>query len=112
MLFMNIKILANVASIATYFEITGAIALAMGVATRFFSLSLLILTIVAIASVHWPEQWDNLNELLAGYRIVDENGDGFGNYKLPFIYAVMLLPLIFGGAGKFSLDFLAYRKWG
>ena len=90
---------------ATWFELGGAIALILGLATRFFSLSLIILTIVAIAAVHWPEHWSSLSELLRGYRIIDENGDGFGNYKLPVIFIVMLLPLLFGGAGKWSLDY-------
>ena len=40
-----------------------------------------------------------------GLLIIDENGDGFGNYKLPVIFIVMLLPLLFGGAGKWSLDY-------
>lgn len=96
---------------ATFFEITGAFALAFGLATRFFSISLIILTIVAIASVHWPEHWATLSELVKGYRIVDENGDGFGNYKLPVIYLMMLLPLLFGGAGKLSLDYLISRRF-
>ena len=39
---------------ATYFEIIGAFALVFGLATRFFSLALIVLTIVAIATVHWP----------------------------------------------------------
>ena len=90
---------------ATFFEIVGAFALAFGIATRFFSVSLIILTIVAIASVHWPEHWSNLSELVKGYRIVDENQDGFGNYKLPLIFMVMFLPLLFGGAGKLSVDY-------
>lgn len=86
------------------FEIVGAFALLFGFATRFFSVSLLILTIVAIASVHWPAEWHTLGELLRGYRFIDEEGDGFGNYKLPLLYIVMLLPLILGGAGKLSID--------
>lgn len=90
---------------ATFFEIVGAFALAFGIATRFFSISLIILTIVAIASVHWPEQWTTISELFKGYRIVDENQDGFGNYKLPVIFIVMFLPLLFGGAGKLSVDY-------
>jgi putative oxidoreductase len=94
--------------VATWFEIIGAFALALGVATRFFSLSLIILTIVAIASVHWPAQWSTLSELFTGYRITDKAGDGFGNYKLPLILLVMLLPLLFSGAGKLSVD---YRLW-
>jgi putative oxidoreductase len=71
----------------------------------------LILTIVAIASVHWPEQWNTLSELFTGYRIIDEAGDGLGNYKLPLIFIVMLLPLIFSGAGKLSLDYLIKKRW-
>ena len=93
-------------ALATYFEIVGAIALLFGLATRFFSLSLLILTIVAIASVHWASAIHSFSDLIAGYRIIDEEGDGMGNYKLPLIYIVMFLPLIFNGAGKLSLDTL------
>lgn len=95
---------------ATYFEIFGAIALVLGLTTRFFSVSLFILTIVAIASVHWATDINSLNDLLAGYRIIDEEGDGLGNYKLPLIYMVMFLPLIFGGAGKLSVDYLLTQK--
>lgn len=95
---------------STYFEILGAFALAFGFATRFFTISLMILTIVAISAVHWPEHWSNLSELSKGYRIIDEDGDGFGNYKLPLIYLVMFLPLLFSGAGKLSIDHLIKCK--
>jgi putative oxidoreductase len=95
--------------VATWFEIMGAFALAFGIATRFFSLSLIILTIVAIAAVHWPAEWNTLSELLTGYRITDKAGDGFGNYKLPLLFLVMLLPLLFSGAGKLSVDHLVRK---
>ena len=91
---------------ATFFEIVGAFALAFGLATRFFSISLLILTIVAISAVHWPDQWNTLSELLKGYRITDPEQDGFGNYKLPLLYIFMLIPLVLNGAGKLSIDHL------
>jgi hypothetical protein len=42
------------------------------------------------------------------YRVVDEEGDGFGNYKLPLIDLVMFMPLLFGGAGWWSLDHLMF----
>jgi len=92
--------------ISIFFEIVGAFALVFGIATRFFSISLIILTIVAISAVHWPEQWNTLSELVKGYRIVDESNDGFGNYKLPLLFIVMLLPLLLSGAGKASIDYL------
>jgi putative oxidoreductase len=95
---------------ATSFEIIGAFALVLGLATRFFSISLIILTIVAISAVHWPEHWSTFSELLNGYRIIDENGDGFGNYKLPLIFILMFLPLLFGGAGKLSLDYIIMNR--
>ena len=92
--------------IATFFEIVGAFVLALGLATRFFSISLLILTIVAISAVHWPDSWNTVSELLKGYRISDPEQDGFGNYKLPLIYILMLIPLVLNGAGKLSVDHL------
>lgn len=97
--------------IATWFELGGAIALVLGLATRFFSVSLIILTIVAIATVHWPAHWDTFAELIRGYRIIDEEGDGFGNYKLPLLYIIMFMPLLFGGAGKLSLDHAIKQKY-
>ena len=77
-----------------------------GLATRFFSLSLIILTIVANAAVHKSADWNTLSELLTGYRITDKGGDGFGSYKLPLLFIIMLIPLVLIGAGKFSLDHL------
>ena len=85
----------------------GAIALVVGLGTRFFSASLTVLTIVAMLSVHWPESWTTLSELLKGYAL---SNDGFGNFKLPVIYIAMLLPLVFMGPGRLSLDALFRRS--
>lgn len=91
-------------NIAMTFELVGAAALILGLFTRFFSLSLIVITLVAIASVHWPEHWRTVGDILIGYRFEDTQGDGFGNYKLPFLYLLMLLPLVTQGAGKCSVD--------
>lgn len=91
------------------FEIVGGIALILGLGTRFFALSLLIVTAVATAAVHWPSEWHSLAELWQGYVITD---DGHGNFKLPLIFMTMLWPLIFYGAGKISLDALSCRILG
>lgn len=97
--------------LATWFELIGAAALLIGFATRFFSLSLIILTLVAIAAVHWPVDGFVWSELLTGYRIIDEHNDGLGNFKLPVIFIVMLMPLMFFGAGKLSLDAWLKQKF-
>jgi putative oxidoreductase len=88
-------------TLATWFELVGAVALLLGLGTRLFAFSLLVLTMVATASVHWPMEWSSIGELAMGYAITDR---GFGNYKLPILFAAMLLPLVFRGAGKLSLD--------
>lgn len=89
--------------LATWFELIGAIALWLGVGTRFFAFSLLVLTFVATAAVHWPDMWSMWSDLLAGYSVSDH---GHGNFKLPLLFSVMLLPLIFSGPGKASVDAL------
>jgi putative oxidoreductase len=88
-------------TLATWAELTLSLALLFGLATRYAAFALFVLTVVAIAAVHWPAQWSSLAELAQGYVIT---GQGFGNYKLPLIFLAMLLPLMFHGAGKLSLD--------
>jgi len=87
---------------ATWFELLGGIALLIGLGTRYVSISLLILTIVATIAVHIPaEGWTSFSDMLSGYAISDK---GFGNYKIPLIYMIAFMPLIFMGAGKASVD--------
>jgi len=73
---------------ATWFEVGGALCLAIGLATRFVSVSLVILTIVAWSAVHAGN----------GYNVCD-NG-----WKLPLLYLVMFVPLVFQGPGNLSID--------
>ncbi len=80
--------------LATWSELLGAVALAVGLATRFFSITLFILTIVAWASVHAGN----------GYNVCD-NG-----FLLPLMFMIMLVPLILSGPGKLSLDHLLLKR--
>ncbi len=80
--------------LATWSELLGAVALVIGLGTRFFSVSLIILTVVAWVSVHAGN----------GYNVCS-NG-----FKLPLMFLVMFIPLLFSGPGKLSLDhFIAQR---
>lgn len=92
---------------ATWFELLGGIALVIGLATRFVSLSLMVLTVVAMAAVHWPEMWSGFGELMQGYVFTD---NGQGNFKLPVLFIGMLLPLLLCGPGKLSIDAWIRRR--
>lgn len=92
---------------ATWAEILGAACLVFGLFTRFWAFSLIVVTIVAISGVHWPAEWDSLAELWKGYAISNK---GFGNYRIPLLFIVMLIPLVFKGAGKLSLDHILINK--
>jgi len=74
--------------LATGLEILGALALVLGLGTRFFAVSLSLLTLIAIATVHAGH----------GYTISE------GGWKLPLLYLAMFLPLILSGPGKLSID--------
>jgi putative oxidoreductase len=81
--------------LATWTELIGPVALVLGLGTRFASISMIILTVVAWASVHAGN----------GYNVCD-NG-----WKLPLIYLIMLLPLLLSGPGKLSLDHWIARRF-
>jgi putative oxidoreductase len=94
--------------LATWTEVLGGICIWLGLATRFWAAGLVIVSIVAIAGVHWPADWSSLSELWKGYAITDR---GYGNFKLPLLLIAMLLPLLFTGAGRLSLDELIRRRF-
>lgn len=93
---------------ATWAEILGAACLVFGLFTRFWAFSLIILTIVAILGVHWPEDWNSLAELWKGYAVSNK---GFGNYRIPLLFIVMLIPLVFKGAGRLSVDHVLAKRF-
>ncbi len=82
--------------LATWTELIGAAALMIGLGTRFWAASLLILDLVAWASVHGGN----------GYNVCD-NG-----YKLPLMYALMLIPLVLSGPGRLSIDHWIRTRFG
>jgi putative oxidoreductase len=91
---------------ATWFEILGAFGLLVGLFTRFWAITLVVISIVAISGVHWPAEWSGLSELWESYRITKK--DGSGNFRVPLLFIAMLMPLVFHGAGTLSVDnFLA-----
>ena len=89
--------------LATWAEIIGGLALFIGLFTRFWAFSLIVVTIVAIFGVHWPDDWSSLAELWQGYAISNK---GFGNYRLPLLFLAMLIALVFIGPGRASIDYL------
>ncbi len=88
-------------TMATGLEVIGSIALFLGLMTRFFCAAFIVLTVVAIAAVHWPAEWHSLGELWKGYAITDQ---GYGNFKLPLMYLLLLAALMFSGGGRLSVD--------
>ena len=96
-------------SLATSSELVFAAMLVAGLFTRFAAISLVVLTAVATAAVHWPAEWSSLAELWSGYVITPEDA---GNYKIPLLFVVMLLPLVFHGGGKLSVDHLLINMTG
>ncbi len=79
-----------------YLEAIGGAALILGLATRFFAAGLGITMIVALATAVAPR--------------VDSVLDLVGESEA--IYLALCAWLFVAGAGKMSLDRVAYRKWG
>lgn len=94
---------------ATWGELIFSILILLGLMTRFAALSLLVITVVATAAVHWPAEWGSYSQLWEGYVIT---ANGAGNYKLPLLLALILLPLVFHGGGKVSMDHLLLKFTG
>ena len=94
---------------ATWGELVFAVMILLGLFTRFAALSLLVITVVATAAVHWPAEWNSLGQLWEGYVITAKEAR---NYKLPLLFVVILLPLVFHGGGKISLDHLLLKLTG
>jgi len=98
-------------TMVTWTEILAGLALMFGLFTRFFAFSLVVVTTIAIVSTHWPESWSSLGQLWEGYSVsrVVEDGEFRGNFRVPALFLAMLLPLLFMGGGKLSVDHLILK---
>ena len=94
---------------ATWGELVFSAMLLFGLFTRIAAISLIVITAVATAAVHWPAEWHSLGILWEGYLITPKGG---GNFKLPLLFMLLLLPLVFHGGGKVSLDYLLLKLTG
>jgi putative oxidoreductase len=74
-------------------EIVGVVLLALGLFTRFISLPLMFIMLVAIFMVHLP------NGFSAG-----DNG-----FEIPLYYLLFLGIFLTRGAGRFSIDYLMFK---
>ena len=96
---------------ATWAEILGGFCLIFGLFTRFWALSLIVISLVAISGVHWPDDWNSLAELWESYAI-SRKSDTHGNFRVPLLFIAMLFPLVFKGAGRISIDHYLQRFLG
>ncbi len=69
-------------------EVSGVVLLTLGLATRFISIPMMVVMVVAIKTVH-----------LANGFSCSNNG-----FEVPFYYFFMLFSLVVSGAGRVSLD--------
>lgn len=76
-------------------EVTGIVLLTLGLATRFISVPMCVVMLVAIKTVHL------------------ENGFSCGDngFEVPFYYLLMLFSLIVTGPGRLSVDAIIKRKF-
>jgi putative oxidoreductase len=123
---------ALMAYLAAYTEVIGAILLALGLATRWISIPLMVTMVVAVTAVHWDNGWaaiadSNVQEVAVrlerAREILQENSDydwltakgGIvilnNGIEFAVTYLVMLLALFFGGGGRFvSVDYW-FAQW-
>ena len=103
---------------AIFLETIGALCIIFGLFTRFWAASLVVLTIVAIAGVHWPDDWNSLGELWRGYTALAIEmllamfavhwahgfSAGKGGYEYVLLLGIVLFAIAIRGGGPYSID--------
>jgi uncharacterized membrane protein YphA (DoxX/SURF4 family) len=125
--------------IATLTEVVGAVCLFFGFATRWISITLISTMVVAAVTVHLPNGWlaiaeggglfatertmgaiqrlDRAKEILqdnANYSWLTENGSLVilnNGIEFAATYTIMLVVLLYVGAGKLSIDHLIAKRF-
>ena len=125
--------------IATLTEVVGAVCLFFGFATRWISIPLIITMVVAAVTVHLPNGWlaiaeggglfasertmgaiqrlDRAKEILqdnANYSWLTENASLVilnNGIEFAATYTIMLVALLYVGAGKLSIDHLIAKRF-
>lgn len=104
---------------AAFTELMGAVLLALGLFSRFISVPLLFVLLVAIATVHGAHgfhvimpgdafTWENpyINGVeVKGTVVVLQNG-----YEMVMYFMAMLMVLVSKGSGRISLDFVLFKR--
>jgi len=83
------------AILATSTEVAGVVLIFLGLMTRFISIPLMAVMVVAITTVHWSNGFQASN-----------NG-----FEIPLYYMIMLFVLLSHGPGKYSIDETLLKKW-
>ncbi|VAW61774.1 hypothetical protein MNBD_GAMMA08-1031 [hydrothermal vent metagenome] len=127
------------AYLATYTEVIGAIFLFFGISVRWISIPLMFTMFIAAVSVHWQNGWlaiaegsgifatertigaierlDKAKSILqdnANYSWLTENGSLVilnNGIEFAATYFIMLLALVYLGAGKLSVDHLLHKRF-
>ncbi|RDH81519.1 MAG: hypothetical protein DIZ80_15690 [endosymbiont of Galathealinum brachiosum] len=127
------------AYLATFTEIIGAIFLFFGISVRWISIPLMFTMFIAAVSVHWENGWlaiaegsgffasdrtiaaidklDRAKSILqenANYSWLTENGSLVilnNGIEFATTYFIMLLALVYLGAGKLSVDHLLHKRF-
>ena len=98
-------------------EILGVALLTLGLFTRIISIPLIVIMLVAIATVHGENGYAMIQ---AGSEVVDAWVNGVetqgtmvmlqNGFEMPLYYIIFLLVLVAEGGGKFSLDRLIFHQ--
>lgn len=77
-------------TLAVFAEVMCSVLVIFGVTTRFAAIPLIITMLVAAFITHAP--------------------DAFGKKELPLLYASVYVAILLAGAGKYSVDYIVFKK--